>query len=227
MKPTPETVNRVTRALGMEVRPDAVSASVSPPPQTLIPFLKSTVDDERTWARSEAAGRVRFDQLTRITQRAGVPRFPNLKSLEAVVNPRTQIIYKVMSEWPADVAPIAPFPSAPEEERQLRNLGERFVALPELEPAVDFYNALKQIDVAGLAPVQEARQVIAYLVTHHTRRYGPRPVWIIQTRGIELPLEGYAAEVDIPIDARNHMRHVIDAMTGAWLYSDTAPQPVD
>jgi hypothetical protein len=41
-----------------------------------------------------------------------------------------------------------------------------------------------------------------------------------------MAMEGYAAMGDVPVDARNHMRHVIDAMTGAWLYSDTAPQPV-
>jgi hypothetical protein len=221
-----QTVDITKRALGLEVKPEAITESFAPLEHTLIPFLKTSVDDERTWNKTEVPKSLRLDQLDVITQRRGVPRFPNLTSLDAVVNPRTQIVYKLVSPWAPGAPPIAPFPSAQEEERQLRNLGERFVSLPDVEPAVDFYNALKQVELTGMASPKDAKQVIAYLVTHHTRKYAPRPVWIIQTRGISFPMEGYAGMADVPIDARNHMRHVIDAMTGAWLYSDTAPQPV-
>jgi hypothetical protein len=222
----PRTLDITKRALGLEVRPDAIAASDASAEHTLIPFLKAAPDDERTWHRNEAPQRVQLRGLDVITQRRGVPRFPNVKSLDAIVNPRTQIVYKLASAWPAGAPPIAPFPNAQEEERQLRNLGERFISLPDVEPAVDFYNALKQVELAGPVNPRNAKQVMAYLVTHHTRKYSPRPVWIIQTRGIEMAMEGYAAMGDVPVDARNHMRHVIDAMTGAWLYSDTAPQPV-
>ncbi|MEP7343636.1 MAG: hypothetical protein ABI877_00155 [Gemmatimonadaceae bacterium] len=215
------------RTLGLEVKAEAITASVAPVERALIPFLKTSVDDETTWKKGEAPTRLRMDQLNVISQRNGVPRFPNLESIDAIVNPRTQLVYKLTSEWTPGAPPIAPFPSALEEERQLRNLGERFVALPEAEPPVDFYNALKQLELTGTIAPQSAKQVIAYLVVHHTRKYSPRPVWIIQTRGIDIPMEGYAAMSDVPVDARNHMRHIIDATTGAWLYSDTAPQPVD
>lgn len=221
------TLDFAKRAVGLEVQPSAIKVlSTTPPEESLLPFLKTTPDDERTWRKAEAQPRIRMDDLNVITQRRGVPRFPNLTTIDAVVNPRTQLVYKIVSPWKASAPPIAPFPTALEEERQLRNLGERFVALPEVEPDVDFYNALKQIELAGIVAPQEANQVIAYLVTHHTRKYSPRPVWIIQTRGIEMPAEGYGGMGDVPVDARNHMRHVIDATTGAWLYSDTAPQPV-
>jgi hypothetical protein len=222
-------VDITTRTLGLEVRPEAIATAQATPERTYIPFLKTSADDERMWKKNEAAPRLRLEQLDSITRRRGIPRFPNIKSVDAIVNPRTQIVYKITSPWAAGAPPIAPFPAAVEEERQLRNLGERFVALPEVEPDVDFYNALKQLEQRAPVAPQAAKQVIAYLVTHHTRKYSPRNVWIIQTRGVELELEGYAGMAGgagVPLDARNHMRHVIDATTGEWLYSDTAPQPV-
>src|SRR5258708_7035727 len=215
------------RTIGLEVKPEAITESFAPVERTLLPFLKTSPNDERGWGRDEKPSRLRLEQLDVITQRRGQPRFPNLKSLDAVVSPRTQIVYKLTSPWAAEAPPIAPFPRAPEEERQLRNLGERFVGLPDTEPDVDFYTALKQLELTGPVAPQQAKQLIAYLVTHHTRKYSPRNVWIIQTRGIDMVMEGYAAQSDIPIDARNHMRHIIDATTGVWLYSDTAPQPVE
>jgi hypothetical protein len=221
-------VDLTTRTLGLEVRPEAIATVQGTPEQAYIPFLKTSADDERGWRKTESAPRLRLEQLDSITRRRGIPRFPNLRAVDAIVNPRTQIIYKVASPWAAGAPRIAPFPNAAEEERQLRNLGERFVALPEVEPAVDFYNALKQVEERAPVAPQAAKQVIAYLVTHHTRKYSPRNVWIIQTRGIEIEPEGYGGGLggSIPIDALNHMRHIIDATTGEWLYSDTAPQPV-
>ncbi|MEO5817897.1 MAG: hypothetical protein ABIT20_21685 [Gemmatimonadaceae bacterium] len=219
-------VEKTTRTLGLEVKPEAVTVSPAPVEQELIPFLKATPDDERAWKPNETAPHLRLGKLNAITQRSGIPRFPNLVTIDTALNPRTQIVYKLTSAWAHGAPTIAPFPSAPEEERQLRNLGERFVGLPDAEPAVDFYNALKQLQLVGPVSPQLAKQVIAYLVIHHTRKYSPRTVWIIQTRGIDMPGEGYAGMGHVPVDARNHMRHVIDATTGEWLYSDTAPQPV-
>ncbi len=220
------SVEITTRILGLEVQPEAVGASPQPVAHTLIPFLKPSAADGRALSAGAIAPQLRFEKLDQITQRRGIPRFPNIKTLDTVTNPSTQIVYKISSPWAAGAPPIAPFPSADEEERQLRNLGERFVALPDAEPAIDFYTALKSI--AATAPVvpQNAAQLIAYLVTHHTRKYDPRLVWIIQTRGVAWAAEGYAAMGNVPVDARNHLRHIIDATTGEWLYSDTAPQPV-
>ena len=220
------TIERATRTLGLEVKPDAVSTRVADAEQTLIPFLKASTDDERYWKKGETHMHVRADRLSSIAARNGRPRFPNVTSVDTIVNPKTEIVYKISTPWAAGAAPIAPFPGAQEEERQLRNLGERFVGLPDAEPDVDFYTALKQLELTGPIPPKTAKQLIAYLVTHHTRHYGPRNVWIIQTRGISMVAEGYAAMSNIHPDARNHMRHVVDATTGRWLYSDTAPQPV-
>jgi hypothetical protein len=220
------TADLATQTLGLEVKPNAVSAVPAAVEQTFIPFLKVSADDERHWRKGEPHSRVHFDGLNDVIARARGPRFPNIKRLDTIVNPRTELLYKVTSPWPAGVPPIAQFPSAQEEERQLRNLGERFVGLPSVEPAVDFYHALKQLELAGPVAPASAKQVIAYLVVHHTRHYDPRPVWIIQTRGIQMAAEGYAAMAPIHPDARNHMRHIVDATTGTWLYSDTAPQPV-
>jgi hypothetical protein len=220
------TIDRATRTLGFEVKPDAMSTLPTVVEQTFIPFLKTSDADERHWKKSEKHTHLRAERLASITARNGRPRFPNVATIDMIINPQTEIVYKVTTPWAAGAPPIAPFPSAQEEERQLRTLGERFVGLPDAEPDVDFYAALKQLELTGPIAPTTAKQLIAYLVTHHTPYYGPRNVWIIQTRGIAIAAEGYAAMADIHPDARNHMRHVVDATTGRWIYSDTAPQPV-
>src|SRR5215831_9254978 len=220
------TADLATQTLGLEVNPDAVSAAPATVEQTFIPFLKTSAEDERHWRKGEAHSRVHLDGLNDIVARGGRPRFPNLKRLDTIVNPQTELLYKVTSPWPEGVPPIAQFPSAQEEERQLRNLGERFVGLPTAHPDVNVYTALKRLQLTGPVAPASAKQIIAYLVMQHTRHYDPRPVWIIQTRGIEMAAEGYAAMAPVHPDARNHMRHIVDAATGTWLYSDTAPQPV-
>jgi hypothetical protein len=225
MKLEKKIIDQATTNLGFEVKPTSIVATEVSVATEFMPFFNRTLQDESTWTNDETTVHIKFEDLTNITQRGGRPRFPNLESLSATLNPRTEQILKITSEWPANIPRIAPFPGALEEERQLVLKGERFVSLPANAPPVDFYNALKQLELVGPVSPGKAKQVMAYLVNHETVRYSARPVWIIQTRGIDIAAEGYAAAGGIPIDARNHMRHIIDAVTGEWLYSDTSPQP--
>ena len=219
-------IEDVSVSLGFEVNPSSIIAAETSMASEFIPFFNRTIEDQSTWKNDEITARLQFHDLHNVTKRSR-PRFPNLKSLSAVVNPHTQQILKIASEWPEGIVHIAPFPNAVEEERQLLGKSERFVSLPAVSPPVDFFTAMKQLDLVGPVSPGNAKQVMAYLVDHVTPRYGSRTVWIIQTRGIDLVAEGYASRRgSIHPEARNHMRHIIDATTGQWLYSDTTPQPV-
>lgn len=227
MRATDELIGNVITNLGFEVNERAMNAREVSIANQFMPFFNRSIDDESTWRNDESTVEIDFDDLHRITSRSGQPRFPNIKSLKAVVNPQTSQILKISSPWPENTPPIAGFPDAPEEERQMKLKAERFESLPAITPPVDFYAAMKQLDIIGPVSPQDSKQVIAYLVNHSTVRYSARPVWIIQTRGIDLVMEGYASyRSSVPADARNHMRSIIDATTGEWLYSDTTPQPV-
>lgn len=220
-------VQKVSTNLGFEVKDASMKAEETSIASQLIPFFNISLEDQSTFKNEEKAVSMQFNDLQNITQRNGRPRFPNIKALSVITNPHTQQILKIASEWPDNIAAIAPFPNAAEEEKQLKMKGEKFIALPAETPPVDFYSALKKLDLTGPVSPTKAKQVMAYYVIHSTIRYSARAVWIIQTRGIDLEGEGYAARrVGIPIDARNHMRHIIDAETGQWLFSDTTPQPV-
>jgi hypothetical protein len=140
--------------------------------------------------------------------------------------PDTGHVLSAISPWPEGIPQIAPFPLASEEERQLVNRGERFTGLPAFAPSISLLKALQIIEAETPGGANQARQIIAYYIMQKTVRYRERAVWIVQTRGIPPFPTGFDAPVDIPEDARNHLRHTVDAQTGEWLSSDTTPQPV-
>ena len=228
MKKAKETiVQHIHEQLGLEVDPKKVYVEPITCERQFIPFFNNSISDEHTWRNEEKTFKLKLNGLNIIKSRSGIPRFPNIKSLTTVVNPNTDNIFKLETDWPEEIPHIAPFPDAIEEERQLRMAGEEFVSLPDFVPTIDFYNALKTLDIHGPISPGSAKQVMAYNVIHKTEEYSDRPVWIVQTRGIVPIRHGYQGRGGyVPEDARNHMRHIIDAESGQWLYSDTLPQPV-
>lgn len=197
--------------------------------QELLPFFNVSKEDQRNWRNDQPAWKFELPDL-----KESMPRglsFPYLKNIHFTLNPHTDNLLKVQSSWPAGVAPIKPMPSPLEEERQMLQVKERFTALPNVPLPIDFEAALKVVQESGPALPNSAKEIIAYLVVHTTIQYADRPVWVIHTRGIipfepKLPAAFGQSSAIVPEDARNHVRHVVDAETGDWLFSDTTPQPV-
>ncbi len=53
----------------------------------------------------------------------------------------------------------------------------------------------------------------------------PRAVWAITLRGLPpIPAHGFGAE-SVPVWQRNHMRNVVDAVTGQFLFATNIPTP--
>jgi hypothetical protein len=216
------------KVLGLEVNPLKVKTSQVTCQAQFIPFLNSSLEDETTWKNNQMMNKLHAEDLHIITKRKGIPRFPNLKDLDVWINPYTNLVHKAISKWPENIKPIAPYPDIIDEEGQIRKVGEQFLSLPDQDPKYDMYYALKIIEEFGPVTPQAAKQYMAYLVTHRTVRYQKKTVWIIQTRGIIPFIHGYQGEGGyVSEEARNHIRHVIDAETGEWLFSDTVPQPVN
>ena len=197
--------------------------------EEFIPFFNVSKADQRIWRNDQPTWKFELPDL-RESLRRGIS-FPFLKNVNFTLNPHTERVLKVQSSWPVGVPPIKPMPSAKEEENQLLQVNEQFTDLPSVPMPIDFETALRVVQEFGPALPNSARQLIAYLVVHSTINYADRPVWIIHTRGIipfesKLPASYDQPAGTVPDDARNHVRHVVDAETGHWLFSDTTPQPV-
>jgi hypothetical protein len=170
-----------------------------------LPFLQDTLQGKKTW-------RIEFDK----------PRWPGLDlpgipSLVVLLEPERGHVMRVDSPWPGGQAPPPVFV----EQRQLTAQGERFTRLPAERPPISLARALRVVAANG-GNLGQAKQLIAYYVARQTPRDQGRPVWIIQIRGLP-PFE--AGGPGVPVEARNHLRHVIDAGTGRWLGADSLPQP--
>jgi hypothetical protein len=197
--------------------------------EEFIPFLNVSKADERHWRNNQPAWKFALPDLKAAMKR-GVS-FPYVKEIDFTINPHTEKLLKVHSSWPAGIPAIKPMPSPIEEEKQMMQVKEKFTGVPDGPLLIDFETALKKVQESGPALPNSAKQIVAYLVLHSTIRYTDRAVWVIHTRGIipfeaKLPAAHNQPVNSIPEDLRNHVRHVIDAETGQWLFSDTTPQPV-
>ena len=145
-----------------------------------------------------------------------------IQTLVAFVSIETGRVVKVSSAWPVKCDRIADVPTCAEEERQLGD-SERYVKLAEKPPRTTLVKAITESRPWS----QNVMQIHAYHVLHTCNGHKNRPVWIVQIRGVEaIPTR---ARIDpnreMPDDAFNHLRNVIDSDTGEWLWADTIPQP--
>jgi hypothetical protein len=230
LKPLNEIVERKQKTLADSF----ISSKLASPRQVLmeeefLPFFNVSKTDQRNWRNDQPAWKFELPDLKESVKR-GI-NFPYVRNINFTLNPHTEKLLKVQSSWPAGIPPIKPMPSPLEEESQMLQVKERFTGLPDTALSIEFEAALKAVQESGPALPNSAKQIIAYLVIHSTIRYTDRPTWIIHTRGIipfepKMPVARHQTATSIPEDARNHVRHVVDAETGHWLFSDTTPQPV-
>jgi hypothetical protein len=208
-QPNADTVvERARRGLGL-VGDAKIAATSVRLDSTTLPFVGAELDGKEAWR-------------VEITE----PRWPSLQmpyvhALSVLMTPDAEAVMRVMSPWPENEPPIAPFPPVAVEQDQLTNHGERFTRLPANATGVTLATALAAAAKNG-GDLAQARQILAYHVVRTIGGQQERTVWIIQLRGIA-PFE--AAQPGVPVDARNHLRHVVDAETGEWLGADTIPQP--
>ena len=183
-----------------------------------IPFLSRSLSGATTWE-------VEVTDPVAASRGPQAGTLPPVGRLRILLAPNTMNVMRIESPRPKRTADLPTMPGVVQEQRQLEAQSERIVALPETAPTIVFMKALKSIDVTGPGVVSDAAHLVAYYVIQSTIRYEQRAVWIVHARGISpLPVLGMGRE--IPAFARNHLRHVVDAGTGEWLFADTVPQPI-
>lgn len=114
-------------------------------------------------------------------------------------------------------------PSGESSTRQLFNWGaEQWTGVLDEPPPITFLEALHAIRGQGF-PTFEAQEIVAYSVHWSWTKREQRHVWSIHTRGIR-PVQPNRDGI-VSDKARNHLRHNVDAKTGAWVGAGTTPQP--
>ena len=224
-----EATEKATRMLGLQrIGSSKVTAHAVVVQNDKTPFLADKINGKSVF-------RVQIDgvQLP-VARRRGPPRHNrHISRFDVLIDPESGTVLKISSPWPQGVTKIAPQPPAKEAERQLKNVGESYDGFPAKAPKIDFAQALAAVHINGLGSVAGSKQIIAHYVLHSKLQHKRRPVWIIELRGFP-PFApkgpgrrpGAAADYGISPDARNHMRHGVDAETGKVLFANTAPQPV-
>jgi hypothetical protein len=182
-----------------------------------VPFVAAALRGQGGW-------RVELTDLDSARRNLELGRVPYVERLTVWLAPTTGRVLKVVSAWPPHVPRIAPRPSLAEEEYQTGGAGERYTGLPTDPPVVNLFRAIKIIQLSGPGSSVDAKQIVAYYVKWENFRVAERDCWIVQMRGIP-PFE--ASYPGVPEDARNHLRHIVDARTGEWLGASTVPQPTE
>jgi len=115
--------------------------------------------------------------------------------------------------------------SADSAQKQLQNDEEVYTGLPKDDPKIRFLDALDAILSKGSGSPFMAKAIEGVYVMESRMGSSPRAVWVITLRGLP-PFSAHGPHADsVPIWQRNHMRNVVDAQTGDWLFATNSPQP--
>lgn len=144
------------------------------------------------------------------------------RTVDVCLDANTGGVLKIVTRWPDGVPEIPPEPPAAVVESQMRRAGnERYHAFVDGPPKISFFDALEAIARAGGDPLA-AKQIKGQYVLWSKLGSEPKPVWSITLRGIPaFP----AAFPGVSENARNHLRYIVDGLTGKWLSATSVPQP--
>jgi hypothetical protein len=123
-------------------------------------------------------------------------------------------------------AGVRPIPEGEVAQQQLRRAAESYKGLPGMPPRQTLVGALDAVFArAGVSPLQASEIQVLYVM--HSRGERPAiPAWVVTLNGIP-PLRHHGPPgADVPVWQRNHLRIVIDAVSGQPLFSTTIPQPI-
>jgi len=192
------------------------------------PFLHDSINGQEFWQVNIDSVRLVIDvelESGKTVQRVDT----NVRDFVVFLHPKTGQIVRISSE-PDDYPYKPPKPSAEQAEDQLRRVklggsSEFYHGFPDMPPKVSFVEALRSV----IHDPFSAHEIHALYVMHSRRDGTPRPVWIIDLRGLDpapMTMGGPGRTAVVPIEERNHRRNGVDAMTGAHLFTTTFPQAV-
>ena len=113
-------------------------------------------------------------------------------------------------------------PPASIAEKELYAVGDgKYNGFPDVMPKTSFFDALKEV----IVDYRNAVEITALYVNFSNFKIENKPIWDIHIYGFEPPLSAGGREV--PLNQRNHLRHVIDDETGKCLFAVGSPHPLE
>lgn len=192
------------------------------------PFLHRQINGKKNVWRIEIKN-------VRLKLKSVWPRYKDnyLRNFEVLVDPNTGHLLRIRSKFDGYDPNMLPEPPAEWAEARIRGAGyEIYHGFPAEPPKISFLEALDAIMTKGVTSPLLAKEIYASYVMESEMKSQPRPVWAITLRGIP-PLQtitvppGVSKDKLPPIWQRNHIRFVVNAVTGKVLFANTSPQPMD
>ena len=131
-------------------------------------------------------------------------------------------VLNVRSIFAGDATEMRAEPSPSEAERQLRLDYESYISFPKEAPTVTLLHALEVVSSQGVGDPYSAKEIDAWYINFSRKNSTPTPTWVITMRG----LPPFISKRNRPERERNHMRNMVDAITGKFLYASNGPHPL-
>ncbi len=144
------------------------------------------------------------------------------RTFDVLIDPRNGALLRISSRLPDGATPLPREASATVATEQLMNRGsERYHSFVPETPVMSFYEALVALVHDGNQPL-EAEQMVGQYIAWSMLGQKPKAAWAVTLNRIT-PFE--SAYPGIPVEARNHMRYIVDPDTGRLVCGTTTPQP--
>lgn len=116
-------------------------------------------------------------------------------------------------------------PTAESAQQQLADGEEIYTDFPAMDPEINFLDALSTVLTNGSGSPFLAKAIEGVYVMESHMEAPARPIWAITLRGLP-PFSAHGPGADsVPEWQRNHMRNVLDATTGEFLFAINSPHP--
>ena len=148
---------------------------------------------------------------------------PYLRTLTVWLDADTAQCLGIFVTSPAEDPEMRPEPPAETAEVQLLAEKEVYRGIPPEDPKVTFLGALESILSMGVSSPFFAKEMDGVYVMESKLGSVLRPVWVVSLRGLP-PRPVHRPGVFVPVWQRNHMRNVVDALTGSVLFANNSPQ---
>ncbi|MFZ5980202.1 MAG: hypothetical protein ACOYVF_06175 [Candidatus Zixiibacteriota bacterium] len=180
------------------------------------PFLSETINNDTVWE-------VVFDIDFGLIDEELSKGMEYYKTVHTYLDKNKGTLIKIVAvEDGVSESALPILPPADIAENGIRAVGDgQYHGIPGDVPKTSFFEAMKEV----IVDYRDAVEITALYVLFSDVRVEEKPVWDIHIYGIEHPLG--AGRKNIPLNQRNHLRNVIDAITGKGIFATGPPHPLE
>ncbi|MEI9893698.1 MAG: hypothetical protein WDN28_07300 [Chthoniobacter sp.] len=221
---SPQILDCVKRLTGLDASSVAEAERVSLS-ELNIPFLSAQLRDETGIRVRFAPGKIHWSLPYHGREDLYARYFTVYLDAEAK---RILAVTSHLAERSPDIhAELSP----EEAEKDLRLSGAVYQSFPTVDPNITFLEALETVRASGYGYPPLAQEIDGFYVMYALRDQAPRPVWIINLRGLPpFPFHRPFGTIgrnamEPPAWKRNYARNIVDAISGKWIIGANGPGP--